>query len=341
MRNWRVSDPVAPKRLPNLWAARGLVLLFAAAPTATVGQTTAESVVDKPTLKMFVEDAKAHIEGLTDYNDVIALRETVREQPTWVAGKTYLVFVHADGSIGLHARDRAAEGKNILDMRDDRGVAVVRRMMKAADNGGGFVDYVDGELKTSYTTKLLTGAGKIDVYLIGGYSTDLSSAPLTMLDLPKPAVTAAEVVDKETLVAFVEAAAAAYRWSYESNNQGDILAVRNTFREEGGPWRAGSVYLWLVGSKGITLFHATEQYREGKPTDMERVDSNGLPFPKLLIEGALRDGRKFLRYYYDNPEIQGDEETGSPKFGYAVSFNAPNSDQKVVVGSGIYLPAAD
>ena len=39
----------------------------------------------------------------------------------------------------------------------------------------------------------------------------------------------------------------------------------------------------------------------------------------------------------DNPEIVGDEETGSPKFGYAVSFNAPNSDQKVVVGSGIYV----
>ncbi|MDD9991499.1 MAG: hypothetical protein OXP75_06850, partial [Rhodospirillales bacterium] len=94
-------------------------------------------------------------------------------------------------------------------------------------------------------------------------------------------------------------------------------------------------------TKGTTLFHGFETHREGKPTDMERVDVNGLPFPKLLIGGALREGRKFLRYYYDNPEITGDEDTGAPKFGYAVSFNAPNSDQKVVVGSGIYLKAAE
>ena len=67
---------------------------------------------------------------------------------------------------------------------------------------------------------------------------------------------------------------------------------------------------------------------------------NGLPFPKLLIAGALREGRKFLRYYYNVLEVEGDEDTGSPKFGYAVSFIAPKSDQKVVVGSGIYLKTA-
>ena len=318
-----------------------LALLLAAAPTAVAAKVTADKVNDKESLKAFVVDAKRHIESLTDYNDVIALRETLRERPTWVAGDIYLMFVLADGSVGLHAGDRAAEGRNILDMRDDRGEEVVRKMMEAADNNGGFVDYVDGKLKTSYATKILTGAGNISAYLIGGYSEDLSSAPLAAMDIPTPAVTAGEVVDKETLVAFVEAAAAVYRRAYESNNQGDIIAVRNAFREKGGHWRAGSIYLWLVGSEGITLFHATEQFREGKPTDMERVDSNGLPFPKLLIGGALREGRKFLRYYYDDPEISGDEDTGSPKFGYAVSFNAPKSEEKVVVGSGIYLQAAE
>ncbi len=318
-----------------------LVLLLAATPTAVAAKTTADKVNDRESLKAFVIDAKRHIESLTNYNDVIALRETLRERPTWVAGDTYLMFVLTDGSVGLHAGDRAFQGKNILDMRDDRGVEVVKKMMEAADNGGGFVDYVDGVLKTSYTVKALTGAGNISFYLVGGYSKDLSSAPAAAMAIPTPAVTAADVVDKDTLVAFVEAAAAVYRRAYESDNQGDIIAVRNAFRRKGGPWRAGSIYLWLVGSKGITLFHATERFREGKPTDMDRVDSNGLPFPKLLIGGALREGRTFLRYYYDDPEILGDEDTGSPKFGYAVSFNAPKSDQKVVVGSGIYLKAAE
>ena len=92
-----------------------------------------------------------------------------------------------------------------------------------------------------------------------------------------------------------------------------------------------------MGSKGYIFFHGFETWREGKPTDMERVDVNGLPFPKLLIGGALSEGRKFLRYYNDDPEVEGDKDIGSPKFGYAVSFNARGSNQKVVVGSGIYL----
>ena len=324
----------------SLFAAL-LVLLLAAAPAPVSAQTTADQVKDRESLKAFVLDAKRYIESITDYNELVGIRATLQERRKWVSGETYLMLAQANGSVPFHAGDRSAESKNILAMRDDRGVEVVRKMIDVADNGGGFVDYVDGELKTSYAVKLLTGVGNITFYLIGGYSQDLSSAPPATVDLPKPAVTAAEVVDKETLVVFVEAAAAAYRRAYESKAQGDVMAVRNAFREEGGHWRAGSVYLWIVGSAGITLLHATEQYREGKPTDMERVDANGLPFPKLLIGGALREGRKFLHYYYDNPEIQGDEDTGSPKFGYAVSFNAPNSDQKLVIGSGIYPQAAE
>ena len=49
-----------------------------------------------------------------------------------------------------------------------------------------------------------------------------------------------------------------------------------------------------------------------------------------------REGQKFVRHYYDDPTIEGDEDTGSPKLGYAVSFSVPNSDQKAVVGSGIW-----
>ena len=329
-----------PTRATGVFVAL-LVLVLAAAPTGVAAQTTADQVKDRESLKAFVVDAKRYLEGLTDFNDVMAFRDDCRQHPTWVAGDVYLMNMHDDGSVGFHCGDRAFQGKNILDTRDDRGIAVVRQMMEAGENGGGFVDYVDGVLKTSYTVKILTRAGNLSFYMMGGYSKDLSSAPEAGMAIPAPDVTAADVVDTETLVAFVEAAADVYRSAYESDSQGDIMAVRNAFRREGGPWRAGSIYLWLVGSKGITLFHATERFREGKPTDMERVDVNGLPFPKLLIGGALREGRKFLRYYYDDPEITGDEDTGSPKFGYAVSFNAPKSDQKVVVGSGIYPKAAE
>ena len=38
-------------------------------------------------------------------------------------------------------------------------------------------------------------------------------------------------------------------------------------------------------------------------------------FAEELIEGARREGRKFLQYNYDDPSIEGDEDTGSPKYG--------------------------
>ena len=70
---------------------------------------------------------------------------------------------------------------------------------------------------------------------------------------------------------------------------------------------------------------------------MTRTDSKVVRFAEALIGGARRERRKFLRYHYDNPAIRRDEETGSPKLGYAVSFQLPYSDQKGVIGSGIYL----
>ena len=38
-------------------------------------------------------------------------------------------------------------------------------------------------------------------------------------------------------------------------------------------------------------------------------------FAEELIGGARREGRKFVQYYYDDPTIEGDEDTGSPKLG--------------------------
>ncbi|MCY4557745.1 MAG: cache domain-containing protein, partial [Chloroflexi bacterium] len=179
-KNWR-----------SLFAAP-LVLLLAAVPAPVSAQTTADQVKDRESLKAFVLDAKRYIESITDYNELMGIRATLQERRKWVSGETYLMLAQANGSVPFHAGDRSAESKNILAMRDDRGVEVVRKMIDVADNGGGFVDYVDGELKTSYAVKLLTGVGNITFYLIGGYSQDLSSAPPATVDLPKPAVTAAE-----------------------------------------------------------------------------------------------------------------------------------------------------
>ncbi len=305
--------------------------------TAAQARTTAGEVKDPESLKAFVEGAKAYIESITQMNEGARLRQRLRTEGDWKAGSTFLVVFLKSGEPFIHGNDRSAESKNLLGVEDERGTKVVQKLFAAAAAGGGFVQYHDKGPKTAYAVEYTSGITGRPYVLVGGYSQDVSHVPVLIPDLPKPAVTASQVVDRETLVTFVEEAARVYRGAVMSEGFRGLIGVRNAFRVEGGDWKSGSIYLWVVSGGGVTLFHGSEPYREGKPTDMVRTDSKGVKIAQELIGGARREGRKFLRYHYDNPAIQGDEEEGSPKFGYAVSFPGPNTKQKLVIGSGIYV----
>ena len=315
-------------------AAPALVMLASGAYGA---EPTAAQVRDDESLKVFVEGAKAQIEAITDMNEGAKLRERLRTEGDWKSGSMFLVIFLKSGEPFIHGNDRTAEGKNLLGVEDERGTRVVEKLLAAAAQGGGFVEYHDGEPKTAYAVEYTSGITARRFVLVGGYSQDVSHVPVQMADLPKPAVTASQVVDRETLIGFVEEATKAYRKAVMSEGYRGLTGVRNAFRVEGGDWKSGSIYLWVVSGGGIILFHGSESFREGRRTNMERTDVNGVKFAEELIGGARREGRKFLRYHYDDPAVEGDEDTGSPKLGYAVSFPVPNSDQRGVIGSGIYL----
>ena len=315
-------------------AVMALVILASGAAEA---KTTAGQVKDDATLEAFVLGAKADIEAITDVNEGARLRERLRTDGDWKSGSMFLIIFLPTGEPFIHGNDRTAESKNLLGVVDDNGLKVVEELLAAAAGGGGFVRYHDGEPQTAYAVTYTSGITGREFVLVGGYSQDVSHVPVLIADLPKPAVTASQVVDRETLISFVEEAATVYREGVRSEGYRGLIGIRNAFRVEGGDWKSGSIYLWVVSGGGIILFHATEPFREGRPTDLTRTDINGVRFAEELIEGARREGRKFVQYYYDDPTIEGDEDTGSPKLGYAVSFSVPNSPQKAVIGSGIYI----
>ena len=302
-----------------------------------VGRVTAAQVTDPESLKAFVLGAKTHIEAITDMNEGAKLREVLKTEGRWKSGSTFLIIFLMNGDAFIHGAGLDAENKNLLDVEDERGTRVVQELLAAAALGGGHVEYYDDGLKTAYAVEYTSGLTGRKLVLVGGYSQDVSHVPVRVADLPTPEVTASEVVDRETLIAFVEAAAKTFSEAVLSEGYSDLTGVRNAFRVEGGDWKSGSIYLYVVSGGGVTMFHGSEPFREGRPTDMTRTDSNGVRFAEELIGGARREGRKFLRYYYDDPTVEGDEDTGSPKLGYAVSFQAPNSEQRGVIGSGIYL----
>ena len=308
---------------------------------AAEGEVTAAHVTDPESLKAFVLGAKARIEAITDMNEGAKLREGLKTEGYWKSGSTFLIIFLKTGEPFIHGNDREAESKNLLYVEDERGTMVVQELFAAAAQGGGFVEYYDDGPKTAYAVEYTSGITARKFVLVGGYSQDVSHVEIEIADLPKPPVIASEVVDQETLIAFVEAAAEAYQQAVMSEGYSALTGVRNAFRVEGGDWKSGSIYLYVVSGGGVTLFHGSEPFREGKRTDMTRTDSKGVRFAELLIGVARREGKSFLRYHYDNPAIEGDEETGSPKLGYAVSFPVPNSEQRAVVGSGIYIDTDD
>ncbi len=308
---------------------------------AAMGKVTAAQVTDTESLKAFVLEAKAHIESVTDMDEAATLREQLRIEGDWKSGSTFLIMFFTNGNAAIHGNDHSAEGKNLLGVEDERGTRVVEALFAAAAQGGGFVEYFDDGVKTAYAVEYASGLTGRTFVLVGGFSQDVSHVPVLMADLPKPEVTASEVKDRETLITFVEAAAKTYSEAIMSEGYSSLTGVRNAFRQEGGDWKSGSIFLYVVSGGGVTLFHGSEPFREGRPTDMTRTDSKGVRFAEELIGGARREGRKFLQYHYDNPAIEGDEETGSPKLGYAVSFRLPNSEQRMVIGSGIYIETDD
>ena len=302
-----------------------------------MGQITADQVTDPESLKAFVLAAHAEIQRITTTLDAAAkLKQWVKMEGDWKSGSTYLIIFAENGNVYAHGNDRAAEDRSLIDIEDERGTKVVQELLAAAAQGGGFVEYYDDGPKTAYAVPF-----RRRFVLVGGYSQNVSNVQVRIADLPTPAVTASEVVDRETLITFVEEAARIYQEALRFEGGPPLVEIKNAFRVEGGDWKSGSIYLYVVSGGGVTLFHGTEPFREGNPTDMTRVDSKGVPFAELLIGGARREGKSFLQYHYDDPAIEGDEDTGSPKLGYAVSLQLGNSDEKMVIGSGIYIPRDD
>ena len=298
-----------------------------------MGPVTAAQVTDPESLKAFVLAAQAEIQKIaTNLDEAAKLKQWVKTEGDWKSGSTFLIIFAVNGNVYAHGNDRAAEDRNLLDIEDERGTKVVEELLAAAAEGGGFVEYYDDGLKTAYAVPF-----RRRFVLVGGYSQDVSHVNVRIADLPRPAVTASEVVDRETLITFVEEAARIYQEAYKFEDGIPVVEIKNAFRVEGGDWKSGSIYLYVVTGGGVTLFHGSEPFREGNPTDMTRTDSKGVPFAELLIGGARRKGRSFLRYHYDNPAIEGDEETGSPKLGYAISLQLGDSEEKAVIGSGIYI----
>lgn len=148
---------------------------------------------------------------------------------------------------------------------------------------------------------------------------------------PEPSVRAEDVVDRETLQAFVERAGATLEASASDLEEAYAFLDAN-FREE-GEWRHGEIYVFVLTLQRINFFQAPDRSLEGID-ETGLTDLNGVEIADIIVVAAEAGGG-FVDYHWDNPAIEGDEETGSPKTSYITAVTI--GETTLALGAGIYL----
>ncbi len=314
---------------------------------AQVPKVTAGEVVDRETLKGFVTWATSQFAAVTNLAEGSQILEAFRvEGSDWNVGNMYLILFAETGHVFIHGEDPNIDGKFAGDVIDDNGTMIVQEILAAgAQDGGDFVewcwddphDQTDTRCKDAYALKYRSQIVGRDFVVVGGYYQDLSHAGSTLPDVPLPEVSAADVVDRETLRQFVHGSVDWLRELVELVGFERANEWKAVLREDGGHFRSGPIYLFFFTADGYVIFHGADAWREGRFAE-QTVDINGTRFVELII-AAARAGGGFVEYFWDDPTVEGDEDTGSPKVSYALSFTS-NVDayagQEFIIGAGFY-----
>lgn len=143
----------------------------------------------------------------------------------------------------------------------------------------------------------------------------------------RAAAAARDVVDQETLKAFVLEAKSLLESAQDEAARTAILADFRTSEE----WRHGPIYLFITGFDGTSFFHATTPEREGT-NNIDLEDSNGVQVTRENI-AAAQAGGGFVHYLWDNPAIEGADQ--SPKVSYVVPIEIDGASY--YLGAGLYI----
>ena len=283
-----------------------------------------------------------------------------QEGSPWRSGSTYLVQLTPDGRVFVHTQDMALAGRLLtlpislaviralginpadLDTPADAFAALAAAI---AGDGGAF-DVPDIPGASGYATVYLSPTTRVPIVLIAGFDLNESHLAPEPIDYGDPAITAEDVVDRETLKAFVTEAG---EYVLALQKSGDLSAaskVRLALRDPKGPWRHGSVYLYVLDlTSNVILFHGAYPDRfELRPLVATVRDAvTGELFLPQVIEAAKSSPEGgFIEYYFDDPTDDTDSAE-IPKVGYAREFigEYQRGDGSVlpinfIVGSGFY-----
>jgi len=310
----------------------------------------------------FVSESEGMVEfkipTLTELSYVACLFR--REGGPWRSGSTYVVRLIPSDRVFIHAKDMSLSGRRLdpviydavlravgIDPADltSRAASVEAFTAAAARPGGAFnVPGIPGA--SGYAFALLSGIARTPVIMLAGFDLDASHLAEEEIEHIEPPVTAREVVDRQSLKAFVTAAGEYFVGLLGTGETTAVSKARVILRDPDGPWRHGPVYIAIMArfSRIITLHAAFpdrfEFQRGGIATD---IATGELVVDQLVRAAESGPDGDFWLYYFDNPADDTDS-ADVPKVGYARVFTAhlPRPDGSIIeidyiVNSGFYL----
>ena len=330
------------------------------------------------------ERSVEHSEGATAVEEGLYIGCIIRQDDgIWRSGDTYIVTLTPVGRVNIHAKDMSLSGRMLnpliyaeilsalgvppTDLANlgspDRATAglafqaILARLSQEPDAA------FDATVPAPEVRPGIPGAsGYAAVYnstelgtpivLIAGF--DLNGSHLVPIedediDYGDPAITAEDVVDRATLKAFVTSAGEYFVELMESGDPSAAAKAKIALRDPNGPWRHGSVYLYVVDrSSNIISFHGAfpEEFELRRPGTARDVVSGELILDQLLDAADRGPDGGFWQYHFDDPNDDSDS-ADIPKVGYAREFTGRILGQDgsiirevdLIVGSGFYRPA--
>ena len=188
-----------------------------------------------------------------------------------------------------------------------------------------------------------TSAAGTPIMLISGFDLNASHLASESIAYGDPSIRAQDVVDRETLKIFVANAIEQFKEFGRAGGRDGLSKAKVAFRDPDGPWRHGSVYLYVLDlSSNLILFHGAFpdrfEVRPLIPTQRDAVTGE-LILPQVLDAARSSPEGGFVQYYFDDP-TDATDSADIPKVGYAREFEVTGRTGRVeryIIGSGFYL----
>ena len=325
--------------------------------TSSIGDpsVTAQQVENgSATLQQFIESARADFKEAVEASRAEGLHFGClirQEGEPWRSGSTFLVQLAPNGRVFLHAKNMALSGR-LLNPRILAAILTSLGIPQADLTNPTVVSsrllqepsapFNAGIAGVSGHASAYRSAAGTPIILLAGFDLNARHLAPEPIDYGDPTIRAQDVVDRETLRIFVANAIEQFKEFGRTGARDGLSKAKVAFRDPNGPWRHGSVYLYVLDlSSNLILFHGAFpdrfELRPLIPTVRDAITGEFVQEQVIEAAGSSPEGG-FVQYHFDDP-ADATDSADIPKVGYAREFEVTRRTglvERYIIGSGFY-----